>query len=46
MGRVKKFEKEHLLRLVNDCITYDLSEFQSLQYITAKFGREIDTKTY
>jgi len=43
---MNKSEREHLAQLVLDCDTYRLSEKESLEYITVRFGKSISVRQY
>jgi len=43
---MNKSEREHLAQLVLDCDTYRLSEKESLEYISARFGKSISVRHY
>ena len=43
---MNKSEREHLAQLVLDCDTYRLSEKESLEYISTRFGKSISVRHY
>jgi len=43
---MNKSEREHLAQLVLDCDTYRLSEKESLEYISIRFGKSISVRQY
>jgi len=43
---MNKSEREHLVQLVLDCDTYRLSEKESLEYISTRFGKSISVRQY
>jgi len=43
---MNKSEREHLAQLVLDCDTYRLSEKESLEYISVRFGKSISVRQY
>jgi hypothetical protein len=43
---VRRVEQELFKRLVNDCITYDLTEREAMDYLRLKFPIQVTAKTY
>jgi len=43
---MNKSEREHIEQLVLDCDTYRLSEKESLEYISIRFGKSISVRHY